>query len=131
MDGINHILYFMMNDAKYLSMYKSKLGFLNDATYRGVANEILAYYELHKTINLADFLSYAENSKLKKEIYEIVESIKEENMDEQIMEEYIISVKKIMKEKEIKELKQKLKLELDSAKKMNIALRIQSLKKEV
>ncbi len=47
------------------------------------------------------------------------------------MEEYIISVKKIMKEKEIKELKQKLKLELDSAKKMNIALRIQSLKKEV
>ena len=131
MDGVNHILYFMMNDVKYILMYKNQLGFLNDPIYRGVANEILAYYELHKTIKFADFLTFAENSKLKKEIYTIIESIKDENMDEQIMEEYMVSVKKIMKEQEIKELKQKLKVELDSNKKMNIAMRIQSLKKEV
>lgn len=130
-DGVNHILYFMMNDGKYILMYKSKLGFLNDVTYRGVASEIMAYYELHKTINIADFMTYAERSKLKKEIYEIIESIKDENMDEQIMEEYIMSVKKMMQEQEIKELKQKLKLELDSNKKMNIAMKIQALKKEV
>lgn len=129
--GMNHILYFMMNDAKYILMYKSKLGFLSDATCRGIANEILAYYELNKKITLADFLTYAEKSKLKKEIYEVVESIKDENMDTQIMEEYIISVKKWMKQEEIKELKEKLKTELDSNKQVNIAMRIQSLKKEV
>lgn len=130
-DGVSHILYFMMNDVKYILMYKSKLGFLNDATYRGIANEIMAYYERNKKIALADFLTYAENSKLKEPIYEIIESIKDENMNDQIMEEYIVSIKKMMKQEEIKELKEKLKTELDSNKQVNIALRIQSLKKEV
>lgn len=130
-DGVNHILYFMMNDTKYIFMFKSKLGFFRDSIPRGISNEILAYYELHKSINLADFLTFAEKSKLKKEIYEIIESIKDENMNEEIMEEYIIAVKKSMKEQEIKELKEKLKIEMDSNKKLTIALRIQNLKKEV
>lgn len=130
-DSIHHILYFMMNDPKYILMYKSKLGYFKDANYRGLANEILAYYEIHKTINLADFLTYAESSKLKEEIYKITTSIKDENINEQIMEEYIVAVRKKMKEQEIKELKEQQKQELDENRKLNIAMRIQALKKEV
>ena len=130
-DSIFHILYFMMNDPIYIKMYKKNLGFIDQATYRGIANEILAYYEFHKCINLADFLTFAENSKLKKEIYEIVTSINDETIDETIMEEYIMSVKKIRKQNEIKQLKEKLKLEMDSNKELEIVKRIAELKKEV
>lgn len=130
-DSVSHILYFMMNDPLYIKMYKRKLGFLDTPTYRGIANEIMAYYEFHKTINLADFLSYIEQSKLKQEILDIVQSIKDDYMDETIMDEYIISVKKVMKQEEIKKLKEKLKQELDNNKKVELLKRIQELKKEV
>lgn len=130
-DGVFHILYFMMNDPMYIKMYKSKLGFLDNPNYRGIANEIVAYYESHKAINFADFLTYIETSKLKKEMLEIIQSIKDENMSETIMDEYINSVKKIIKNQEIKKLKIKLKEEMDSNKKLQIAKRIQELKKEV
>lgn len=130
-DSVNHILYFMMNDAKYIKMYKSKLGFLDDATSRGIANEIMAYYEIHQKINFADFLTAIETSKLKEAIYEIIEQIKDEKMSEWIMEEYIDSVKRKRKQNEIKLLKEQQKNEFDVNKKLKIGLRIQELKKEV
>ncbi len=127
----SHILYFMMNDPVYIKMYKSKLGFLETSLYRGIANEIMAYYELHKTINLADFLTVAELSPLKNEIFQVVESIMDENMDETIMDEYIFSIKQIRRKNEIAKLKEKMRMELDPNKKLEYACRIQSLKKEV
>lgn len=130
-ESVHHILYFMMNDPIYIKMYKSKLGFLDTPTYRGIANEIMGYYETHKNINLADFLSYIEKSKLKEEMLDIIHSIKDENMDETIMEEYLISVKKVMKQNEIKRLMEEQKQELDENKKIKIGSRIQALKKEV
>lgn len=130
-DGVTHILYFMMQDPIYIKMYKRKLGFLDSKVYRGIASEIVGYYEMHKEINLADFLTYAEESKLKNEIFEIVNSIKDENISTDIMEEYIHSVKKMRKEREIKKLKEEVKEELDSNKKLELVKRIQELKKEV
>jgi len=130
-DGVTHILYFMMHDPIYIKMYKSKLGFLNHPIYRGIANEIMAYYESHRNINFADFLTFIETSKLKNEMLELVASIKDENMDETIMEEYINAVRKVIKEEEIKKLKEEQKNELDANKKLEIGRRIQKLKKEV
>lgn len=130
-DGVTHILYFMMHDPIYIKMYKSKLGFLNHPTYRGIANEIMAYYESHRNINFADFLTFIETSKLKNEMLELIASIKDENMDETIMEEYINAVRKVIKEEEIKKLKEEQKNELDANKKLEIGRRIQKLKKEV
>ena len=62
---------------------------------------------------------------------EIIHSIKDENMDETIMEEYITSVKKAMKQEEIKRLIEEQKQEMDENKKLKIGSRIQTLKKEV
>ena len=121
----------MMHDPIYIKMYKSKLGFLNHPTYRGIANEIMAYYESHRNINFADFLTFIETSKLKNEMLELIASIKDENMDETIMEEYINAVRKVIKEEEIKKLKEEQKNELDANKKLEIGRRIQKLKKEV
>lgn len=130
-DSVYHILYFMMNDPVYIKMYKSKLGFLDTPIYRGIANEIMGYYEFHKSINLADFLTHVEQSKLKNEILEIVNSIKDEAIDETSMEEYICSVKKTKIEKEIKDLMKQQKEETDINKKEELGKRILELKKEV
>ena len=113
--GIYHILYFMMNDAKYIKMYKSKLGFFDNPIYRGIANAAKDKKE----------------SKLKKEIYEVIENVKDEELNETIMEEYLTTVKKVRKEHEIEDLKRKVKNELDINRKIALVSRIQELKKEV
>jgi len=35
----------MMNDKKCIKMYQTKLGYFKEAKYRGIANEILYYFE--------------------------------------------------------------------------------------
>ena len=84
-----HILYLMMNNLKYVQKYKNELGFFQDAEYRGIANEILYYCEKHGQIIFADFLSYAETSPLKEQIYKIIQGINEEDIDDNSMDEYI------------------------------------------
>lgn len=132
-----YILYFMMNDAKYIETYKQKLGFFQEEIYRGIANEILYYYDMHKTIHLADFLSYVENSPLKDIIYEIIGSIKEEEHGENSIVDYIYNMKEISYKEKIKSLKQEMKSASDVLKKEELAneilecnRKIQEIKKE-
>ena len=92
--------------------------------------KVLYYFEKHKTINLADFLSYAETSPIKDDLLEVVNSIKEEELTDAKMEEYIKSMKKIMIDEEIKELKLKQKNSFDETEKNEIGLKITELKKD-
>ena len=61
--------------------------------------------EKNKTIELADFLSYAETSPLKEDIYRILECIKTPEIVETSMEDYIFNIKECTWEEEIKKLK--------------------------
>ena len=124
------ILYYMMNDVKYIKMYQKYLSYFSLKKYRQIANEVLYYFEKHKTINLADFLSYVEISPIKDDIKEVINSIKEEELTDSKMEEYLKSMKKIMIEEEIKELKNNLKNTFDETLKNEIGLKITELKKE-
>ena len=124
------ILYYMMNDVKYLKAYQKKLNYFSLKKYRQMASEVLYYFEKHKTINLADFLSYAETSPIKDDLLEVVNSIKEEELTDAKMEEYIKSMKKIMIDEEIKELKLKQKNSFDETEKNEIGLKITELKKD-
>ena len=124
------ILYYMMNDVKYIKMYQKYLSYFSLKKYRQIASEVLYYFEKHKTINLADFLSYVEISPIKDDIKEVINSIKEEELTDSKMEEYLKSMKKIMIEEEIKELKNNLKNTFDETLKNEIGLKITELKKE-
>ncbi len=124
------ILYYMMNDVKYIKMYQKYLSYFSLKKYRQIANEVLYYFEKHKTINLADFLSYVEISPIKDDIKEVINIIKEEELTDSKMEEYLKSMKKIMIEEEIKELKNNLKNTFDETLKNEIGLKITELKKE-
>lgn len=124
------ILYYMMNDVKYIKMYQKKLNYFSVKKYRQITSEVLYYFEKHKTINLADFLSYAEISPIKDDIMMVINSIKEEELTDAKMEEYLKSMKKIMLDEEIRDLKKQLKETFDETLKNDIGLKITDLKKE-
>lgn len=126
-----HILYYMMNDAKYIKMYQNRLGYFKEEVYRGIANEIIYYYEQNKNIELADFLSYVEVSPLKEAMSAIIQGINDEEIGETKMEDYIFHIKMKLWEDKVKELKESQKKETDIHKKGLIGEDIVNLKKKI
>lgn len=132
-----HILYYMMNDQKYVKIYQTKLGYFKEETYRKIANEILYYLEENKKIELADFLTYAEQSPLKNEIYTLIQSIKDIELDDTSIMDYIRNIKEIMWEEELKKMKAEQKRVQDINEKeklgqkiVDLMIKIQEIKKE-
>lgn len=124
------ILYYMMNAKEYVKLYQTKLGIFPTKEHRMIANEIVYYLENHKTINLADFISYAENTNVKKEIMAIISNEKDTNITEDGMMELLNIIRKKIKKEEIKKLKEEVKNEYDVNKKVALIEKIAELKKE-
>lgn len=124
------ILYYMMNAKEYVKLYQTKLGIFPTKEHRMIANEIVYYLENHKTINLADFISYAENTNVKQEIMAIISNEKDTNITEDGMMELLNIIRKKIKKEEIKKLKEEVKNEYDVNKKVALIEKIAELKKE-
>ena len=127
-DAIYNILYFMMNDSKFIKIYIKQLGYIDEKIYRLIASEIIYYYEKNKNINLADFITYANSSKLNNEIMDVISNVNINDLDEKIFMDCINLVKKKAKDKEIKKLKEELKHTMDENKKEEILQKIVSIK---
>ncbi|MBE6161390.1 MAG: DNA primase [Firmicutes bacterium] len=127
-EAINNILYYMMNDSKYIKLYMKNLGYIDEKKYRLIASEIICYYELYKSINIADFITYSESSKIKDDIMDIINNTMCENFSENIFIDSINFIKKKTKDNEIKELKKKLKTTMDEHEKEEILKKIVNLK---
>ena len=127
-EAIHNILYYMMNDSMYIKMYLKKLGYISEQKYRLVASEIIYYYEMNKSINIADFITYANTSKLKNEIMDIIKNVNYDNLEENIFIDSINLIKKKTKEREIKKLKEELKNTMDENKKEEILQKIIEIK---
>lgn len=125
------ILYYMMNGGEYIRLFQKHIGIFPIQNYRMIANEILYYYEKNKTICLADFITYMETNALKDVVLEIInrEHKIELNSDAMFGAIKLFQVKS--KEREIKEVKDKIKNELDDRKKMELTQKLMELKKEV
>lgn len=125
-----NILFYMMNEAKFVIMFQKELGYFAEKKYRSIANEIMYYYELNKKIELSDFITFIS---MKDYIYDdVMEIIKTNKTTEFTMEAFteFMQVAKIeMTKKEIEELKQKMSNSLDANEEMEIALKIVNLKK--
>ncbi len=123
------ILFYMMNEPKYVRMYQNNLVFLDNLNYREIAKEIIYYYETNKDINMADFVSFASsNERFFPDVLHIINE-SDDNLEENVFNDYLKKIKVKNKEKTIKELKVNLKEELDKNKKMEIAMKIAELKK--
>ena len=127
----------MMNSQRYIKIYQAKLGYFKDEGYRKIANEILYYAEENNKIELADFLTYAELSPLKNEIYAVIKSIKDVELDDTSLMDYIRNIKEIMWEEEVKKIKAEQKQVQDINEKeklgqkiVDLMIKIQEIKKE-
>lgn len=125
------ILYYMMHDVSYIKLYQTKLGMFPSKEHRLIANEILYYYETNKTINLADFITYAETTNVRPQIMDILSSVSTSELTEEAMLELLELAKKKIKEQEIEKLKVELSKELDENKKTALALKIVEIKGSV
>lgn len=130
--AVSKILYMMMLDNKYITIYKNKLGYFKEKIERVVASEIVYYNSEHENINIADFITYITNNE---ELSNYVSNIISENKNttDSVSEfnDCIDAVLKILKEDEIKELKSKIVKELDMDKKVELMNKLMELKKEV
>ncbi len=124
------ILFYMMNDKEFIRLYQTKLGVFPTKEHRLIANEIVYYLEKHKTINLADFITYAENMNLKEEIMTIIRNEKDLVLTEEGMLELLLIIRKKIKKEKINQLKSEMKEEYDINKKMALLEKITELKKE-
>jgi DNA primase len=127
--NVAEILYCMMNGYQYIKLYQTQLGIFPEKENRAIANEIIYYYEMHKTINLADFITYVETIPLKDKIMDIINSVQIKEINESIMMELLDNIKKKINDKKILELKEEIKNELDSNKKALLAQEIIEIKK--
>jgi len=125
------ILYYMLNDAKYIRLYERSLGYFEDSLYRNIANEINYYYKLNNDITIADFISYIHDKELiNTKVLEIINH-SEKELSEENFNKNIEVIKKQLILSEIKDIKNEIKNELDENKKIELLNRLTEIKKEV
>ncbi len=106
---VNLILYYMMCDSKYLKIFNSKIGYLNNQIERDLVTEIEYYIEKNNKINLADFLTYIENyDNLKEFANNICGSVNIEELNEEIFLDYIKALDELLKKENLKIIKEKI-----------------------
>ena len=111
---VNNILYYLMSDSKYLKIFNKRLGFLKNPEERALISEIEYYIEEKGKINLADFLSYAENcDKIKELVARVVDNTEFAELDEEMFLQYIRALDNILKKENIYKIKEKINSSMD------------------
>ena len=125
------LLYYMLDDVKYIKLYEQELSYIPNEKYLEIANDILAFYLKYNYISIADFITYEISSNH----YEDVLSIINNNINVELNDaDYVGIIEKIknwIDEDRIVLLKEKLKNETDINQKLKIADEIAKLKKRM
>ena len=128
----SRIIYYMMSDSKYITIYQNRLGYFKNKIERVVASEIVYYNNLHGEINIADFTSYImENNEAYEFILQVIGENNNMEMNEEEFNFYIDVILDILKKDKIKDLKMQISKEMDINKKMELISRLTEIKKEV
>ena len=122
----------MISNGKYIKLFIKQLGFLPEKWQRNIVSEIRYYYEQNNTINIADFITYlSDKVEMQSIIIDIVSKYGDLDINDELFSEYIKAEKKMLLNKEIKEIKAKIKNEKDVNKKIELTEELTKLKKEV
>ena len=85
-----NILYFMMNDGKFVEKFKKELGYFDEKKYRSLANEIIYFYETNKNIELSSFISFISTKDyIVDDAMEIIKGNKAIDLEMNAFEEFI------------------------------------------
>ena len=128
----NKIIYYMLMDSKYITLYQNRLGFFKEKIERVLASEIVYFNREHGYINIPDFTTYIMPNSAE---YDFVLKIINDNETTEINDEEfnacINVILEILKRDEIIKLKEQIKNELDVNKKLELITRLTEIKKEV
>ena len=125
------VLYYMLMDTKYISIYKNTLGYFKERIERVLASEIEYFAKENNDIDVADFTTYMMD---KEDEYELLQIILSENGNTSISDDEFDSCVKailnIYKKEEIEKLKSKIAEELDQSKKEKLLEKLIDLKRK-
>jgi DNA primase len=130
--AVSLIIYYMMCDSKYITIYQNRLGYFKNKIERVVASEIIYYYNEYGKISIAEFTSYIMHDS---ESYEFILKVIGQNQTLELnpieFDACIEVILGILKKDEIAALKTQIKNELDINKKCELLSKMTELKKEV
>lgn len=122
------MLYYMLNDRKYVLEYQEKIGYFPNKIYRSIANEIVFFIGKNYNITVADFISYISyNETLNGEVLKILGE--DEDISDEDFELVIKSYQRQKDKEDIEALKRKLATELDREHQLKILEQIKNIKK--
>lgn len=127
--AMESILYYMLNSREVINLVDSKSIYFPIDSYRILSREISYFYEKYGYINLADFASYIEeNSELKSTFNEIIKLDLDNNIDLNIILDYLMVIKDYNVALEIKRLENLIMNEVDPQEQAKISNQIMRLK---
>lgn len=126
----HRILYYMINDEKYINRYKTNLGYFKEKIERMLASEIIFYSNSNK-INMADFATYLMSNKELYDFFQIIISESIHNINDEEFNSCINAILNIYKKEEINNLNEQIKMEMDINKKLELMQKLVDIKKEV
>ena len=128
--AVYKILYGMMNNSRYITIYKNKLGFFKTKEERIIASEIVYYNNENNGINIADFTTFIMNNlQIYDKVMEIINFNTNLDISEEEFNSCINTILEELKKDEIRELKIQLKKEMDVNKKVEILKKLTEMKK--
>lgn len=125
------LLYYMMNDTKYIRLYEQELGFIPDEKYLDIANDLLAFFLKYNYINIADFITYEISSDKYEQVLAIVDNNIRIELNDADYVGIINKIKMWIDENKINELKTKLKSITDINEKLKLMDEIAKMKKRM
>ena len=125
------LVYYMLLSKEVVKIYDHKVKFITNNDLRLLAKEISAYYHKYGDIILADFLSYIDvYEDLSKTVKELLSLDLNDEIDLDVINDYVNTIKENLINMEIDKLKRKINEESDIKTQASLAQQICELKKE-
>lgn len=126
----NYLIHYMLRDPNAILVYQNNVSYLSSKNLNLLAVKILEFYEKNRYINVTDFTVFLEDDEaLINEVLKI-DSIKlPDKVDVNVIKEYIKTIDDGIIKSEIKNIKEKISVEQDVAKKIILLEKLAMLKK--
>ena len=114
----------MLKEKRIALNYEQKLGFMVNDLNRTLANYVVDYYRVYESMNMASFISYLPNDQLVQALLDITSDSLPDEIENEVVDDYIQTIKNNIVNKEIEQLKLEMNNELDALKKAELAKKI-------
>ena len=126
----NYLIHYMLRDPNAILVYQNNVSYLSSKNLNLLAVKILEFYEKNGYIDVTDFTVFLEdNEVLINEVLKIDAIKLPDKVDGNVIKEYIKTIDDGIIKNEIKNIKEKISVEQDVAKKVILLEKLAMLKK--